>query len=137
MNLTLPGALPTPADTWGWSMSGRPLNFWDHTFLMADADYRRVAETLVFVDTHAVVISTFFVCSAVRHDGVFPPLFETMLFVNGHFLRGPDGVDAIFGYRPKTATLDEAYTQHYWHVDEMLRLGGRLALPTTDPEPAP
>lgn len=125
IDLDIPGAWD---QIWGWSMTGVPLGFWDFTFLYADDNYRRVAETWLHDAGREITVSTVFAMSDVSRHGVFPPLFETMIFVDGDFLRG-EGLDAIFGYRRRVRTIEEAFAQHDRHVLTLAAAGARLALP--------
>lgn len=118
----------------GWSMSGRPLDFTEAAIMGADFAYRYVAQTQLFRDDQQAEVSTMFMVESFSDDR---PLrqFETMVFLDGDYLRGfvPTGearrdlVDGImgdiFGYKPKWLTFEEALAGHLRHVN-WLRAGG-------------
>ncbi len=130
-------------DTWGWTMSGRPLDLFATAHLSADRDYCRVAETMLFPATptpDTIWVTTVFLVAGVpgfNSNTIVPPLFETMIFINGEALRSSDLMGSIFGFKAKCWTFEDALTAHLVVVLQLHKLGMRIALPTSDEEALP
>ncbi len=125
-----PGAPLTGAQTHGWTMSGQPLDHFGAAMLLADFDYRLVAQTWMFTRTGVeIVVLTVFLVVDVEHTGTMPDLFETVLYIDGRMMKGPDFVASVFGYKVKTGTWDAALAEHLRHIDLFRNEGYRLGLP--------
>ncbi len=130
-------------DTWGWNMSGQPLDLFAAAHLSADRDYCQVAESLLFPATTQPdtirVTTVFLVIGAPKFNSssIVPPLFETMIFINGAPFRSSDLMGSIFGFKVKCWTFEEARAAHLDVVLQLHKLGMRLALPTSDEEALP
>lgn len=124
------------AGVWGWTMSGRPLDFMAAAMLGADRDYCTVAKTWLYTpDGVEVEISTVFLVATVTHDPVMPgDLFETMVFVDDSALPDPGPTNAMFGidfgYKVRYATYEAALSGHVRHVRQLHAAGLRPALGT-------
>lgn len=117
-------------DIWGWTMSGKPLNFTAVTFLSADRDYCVVAKTPLYTANGiGVEVSTVFLVQTASPDPVMPAdLFETMIFTGDEAVPDPGPFGINFGYKARYPTWDAALAGHVRHVEALRREGLRLAL---------
>ncbi len=120
---------------WGYTQSGRPLTMEQAAYVAGDFATRLVAKSWATGPNGVrVEVSTMFLVTDGTFHATMPPLYETMIAIHHDrgeitWLKGPDLIASVFGYRRRYLTFEDAAAGHVDHVDKLRDEGFRLALP--------